>query len=52
MIIEHNMIAIFSVCDRIAVMNYGTKIAEGIPSEVRDDPVVVSAYLGVKKRVA
>jgi len=52
MIIEHNMRAIFYVCDRIAVMNYGIKIAEGIPSEVRDDPVVVSAYLGVKKHVA
>jgi len=52
MIIEHNMRAIFYVCDRIAVMNSGIKIAEGIPSEVRDDPVVVSAYLGVKKHVA
>lgn len=52
MVIEHNMRAIFYVCDRIAVMNYGTKIAEGIPSEVREDPVVVSAYLGVRKSVA
>lgn len=52
MVIEHNMRAIFYICDRIAVMNYGTKIAEGIPSEVREDPVVVSAYLGVRKSVA
>jgi branched-chain amino acid transport system ATP-binding protein len=52
MIIEHNMRAIFYVCDRIAVMNSGIKIAEGIPSEVRDDPAVVSAYLGVKKSAA
>ena len=52
MIIEHNMRAIFDICDRIAVMNYGMKIAEGSASEVRDDPVVISAYLGVKKGVA
>ena len=51
MIIEHNMRAIFNVCDRITVINYGTKIAEGTPSEVKEDPVVISAYLGVKKGV-
>ncbi len=50
-IIEHNMRAIFNVCDRIAVLNYGTKIAEGDPSEVKADPVVISAYLGVRKGV-
>lgn len=51
MIIEHNMRAIFNVCDRITVINYGTKIAEGTPSQVKEDPVVISAYLGVKKGV-
>lgn len=51
MIIEHNMRAIFDVCDRIAVINYGNKIAEGTPSEIKCDPVVISAYLGVKKDV-
>ena len=52
MIIEHHMKAIFGVCDRIVVINYGNKIAEGRPSEIKEDPIVVSAYLGVKKRVA
>lgn len=51
MIIEHNMRAIFEVCDRIAVINYGNKIAEGTPSEIKDNPAIISAYLGVKKGV-
>jgi branched-chain amino acid transport system ATP-binding protein len=51
MLIEHNMTAIFNVCDRIVAINYGNKIAEGTPDEIKDDPVVVSAYLGVKKGV-
>jgi branched-chain amino acid transport system ATP-binding protein len=51
LIIEHNMRALFNICDRIVVINYGNKIAEGTPSEVKDDPVVIAAYLGVKKGV-
>jgi branched-chain amino acid transport system ATP-binding protein len=34
------------LCDRIAVMNFGQKLAEGDPSQVRNDPAVVEAYLG------
>jgi branched-chain amino acid transport system ATP-binding protein len=52
LVIEHNMRAIFSICDRIAVINNGSKIAEGVPDTVKDDPVVISAYLGVRKSVA
>jgi len=46
-IIEHNMRVIFNICDRIAVLNFGTKLAEGSPPEVRENKDVITAYLGV-----
>lgn len=51
MIIEHNMKGIFKVCDRIVAIQSGNKIAEGTPSVIRDDPAVISAYLGARKDV-
>jgi branched-chain amino acid transport system permease protein len=45
-LIEHNMQITMKLCDRIAVLDRGVKIAEGAPSEVRDDAAVVAAYLG------
>jgi ABC-type branched-subunit amino acid transport system ATPase component len=48
LLVEHDVGLVMSTCDRVVVIDFGTTIADGTPNEVRENEMVIAAYLGAR----
>jgi branched-chain amino acid transport system ATP-binding protein len=46
LLVEHHMAMVMAISDKVVVLDFGSKIAEGVPEEIRNNPQVIEAYLG------